>query len=232
MSAPSATSPIHFRSLVDTTADSRLMEADHRIANSLAMVTGLIRLQARDVASRAGPMTGAEAGRLLDETAVRIDAVGRWHRLLAQFNDRDHIEAGDYLREVCEAAVASLARPGTVALRTDLDAGCILTVPQVAPLAMFVSEALTNAIKYAHPAGVRGIVSVACRISDTDGRLRLTITDDGVGLPADFDPKTGGGLGFRVMRSLARQLDGKLTFNSTELGLRVALSLPAAVNDD
>ncbi|MDB5429870.1 MAG: signal transduction histidine kinase [Caulobacter sp.] len=210
-------------------ADTRLLEADHRIANSLTLVIGLIRLQAREIARRE-TLSGAEAGRLLEETAVRIDAVSRWHRLLAQYSDRDQVEVSDYLREVCQAAVASLALPQQIDLRTELQGGCVLAPDQVAPIALLTSEALTNAIKYAHPAGVRGRATVACGRQE-DGRLRLTIADDGVGLPDGFDPAVDGGLGFRVMRSLARQVRGELTFTSTPLGLRVILTVPGAVND-
>jgi two-component sensor histidine kinase len=59
------------------------------------------------------------------------------------------------------------------------------------------------------------------------GRLVLTISDDGVGLPEGLDPLNGGGMGFRVMRSLAAEIGAHLDIRSTHLGLSFRLSLPA-----
>jgi two-component sensor histidine kinase len=67
---------------------------------------------------------------------------------------------------------------------------------------------------------------VDCEISG-DGRLVLTISDDGVGLPEGFDPAQAGGMGFKVMRSLAAEVGGELQIQSTHLGLSFRLSMPA-----
>jgi two-component sensor histidine kinase len=61
-----------------------------------------------------------------------------------------------------------------------------------------------------------------------NGRLNIAIADDGIGLPDGFDPYTGGGLGFRVIRSLAAELGASLEIHSCELGLSFRLSVPAS----
>jgi two-component sensor histidine kinase len=81
-------------------------------------------------------------------------------------------------------------------------------------------------MKYAHPTGVPLIMVVDC-ISTQDGRLVLTISDDGIGLPEGFDTVTGGGMGFKVMRGLAAEIGAGLEIRSTHLGLSFRLSLPA-----
>jgi two-component sensor histidine kinase len=67
---------------------------------------------------------------------------------------------------------------------------------------------------------------VACH-PDSHGRLTLLVGDDGVGLPEGFDPQAGGGLGFRVMRSLAGEIGAELQVESSDLGLVFRLVLPA-----
>jgi two-component sensor histidine kinase len=58
------------------------------------------------------------------------------------------------------------------------------------------------------------------------GNLVIEIADDGIGLPENFDPKTDGGLGFRIVRSLASQLGATIHFDSSELGTSVRLEMP------
>jgi two-component sensor histidine kinase len=94
---------------------------------------------------------------------------------------------------------------------------------QATPVALIVSELVTNALKYAHPTGVAGRIQVSCR--SVGGGLVVEVTDDGVGLSETFDPHTDGGLGFRVVRGLARQLGAKLVYESGGIGLTVRLLL-------
>jgi two-component sensor histidine kinase len=91
-------------------------------------------------------------------------------------------------------------------------------------LGLIVNEALVNSVKYAHPAGVSGFVTVSCRPLYGDSLL-VSIEDDGVGLPPHLGEK-GGGLGLRIMRSLAEELGGTLTFRSSPLGLTVQVVVP------
>jgi two-component sensor histidine kinase len=82
-------------------------------------------------------------------------------------------------------------------------------------------------MKYAHPAGVPLVMRIDCAPS-ADGRLVLTISDDGVGLPEGFDPIKDGGLGFRVIRSLASEIGATLEITSGGLGLSFRLSVPGS----
>jgi PAS domain S-box-containing protein len=90
---------------------------------------------------------------------------------------------------------------------------------------LIVSEAVTNAIRYAHPTGIAGRITVTCSLVSEAG-VTIEVTDDGVGLPEGFDPATDGGTGFRVMRALSQRLGAALAFESTSLGLRVSLRVP------
>ena len=102
---------------------------------------------------------------------------------------------------------------------------CLVAQDCVAPLALIVNEALLNAVRHAHPSGVDGKIEISC-IQNSGSRILIEVTDDGVGLPEDFDPARDGGHGLHLMRQLSAQLGATLSFESTCLGLTVQLLLP------
>jgi two-component sensor histidine kinase len=100
----------------------------------------------------------------------------------------------------------------------------VVPTEDIGPIALIVSEMVTNSAKYAHPAGVAGRIDVACQ---RDGDLIIVeVTDNGVGLPENFDVLDGGGLGFNMVRALASQLGALPIFDSDTLGLQFLLLLP------
>jgi two-component sensor histidine kinase len=113
---------------------------------------------------------------------------------------------------------------GPVELSWEPGPGCVVPAEYIAPIALIVSEMVINAVKYAHPAGVIGRIDVACQRDG--GRIIIEVTDNGVGLPEDFDVLEGGGLGFKMVRALAAQLGATPIFDSDTLGLRFLLLLP------
>jgi two-component sensor histidine kinase len=202
--------------------DALIREADHRIANSLSALAGLVRMQSAEIARRNAPLTAAEASLLLSEYGGRVDALGRLHRLLSQ--TRSHqVDAGMHLREVADAMAAAM--PGVVLAPLAWESGCHIREDQAQPLALIISEVITNSAKHAHPAGLPVVIQIACRRLENE-RLAISVGDDGVGLPEGFDIKRGGNLGWRVIRALSRQLDAELTVDSSPLGLNVTVLLP------
>lgn len=200
-----------------------LMESDHRIANSLAMIAALVRVQA-GVVGRDGPLEPARAQFVLEEAAARIEAVARLHRLLAQAPDGAFVEPAEYLREICELAQQAFDRDRRLELRYELIEGVPISARRAAALGLAVNEAIINALKYAHPDGGSGQAIVSCQPIPGDC-LMVSVEDDGVGLPEGVD-ETSGGLGFRIMRSLAAELEADLRFRSSPLGLTVQLVVP------
>jgi two-component sensor histidine kinase len=83
---------------------------------------------------------------------------------------------------------------------------------------------VSNAVSYAHPAGVAGQIRLACR-KRSDKQLAIEISDDGVGLPDGVDAMQHGHLGFHLVRALAEQLGAKFEFHSDSLGLTVLLNM-------
>ena len=201
-------------------------EANHRIANNLSSIAGLVRLHAAETSARMERIyTGAEVRGLLDEIGSRIETVGRLHRLLSEVPPGVSVDLGAYIAETATALVSTLSDESRVRLSSRGLENCFLDPDQAAPVALIVSELITNAIKHAHPADAPGKIIVRCG-TNMAGSVYVEVEDDGVGLPENFDPARNGGLGFEIVRGLARQLDAKLLFNADGMGLRVRLTVP------
>ena len=208
------------------TADVLVAESNHRIANNLTLIAGLVRLQAAGIARAGEPLSAEDACRALEEAGTRIETVGRLHRLLAASARAPRLDLGEYLRDIAEAAIASMTSPSDTTLRLVSTAACKIATRQALPVGFIVGELVTNAVKYAHPAGVNGVIELGCHKA-RGGATMIRVADDGVGLPDGFDATRGGGLGMRMVRSLAGQLGARLDFVPEEIGLTVELTLPA-----
>jgi two-component sensor histidine kinase len=88
-----------------------------------------------------------------------------------------------------------------------------------------VNEVLMNAVKHAHPTGIPVQMRLACRRLGKTG-LEIEIEDDGIGLPENFDHKSGGGVGFTLIRALANTLNATLTVESDSLGTSFRMAVP------
>ena len=210
--------------LFSPASDALVSEAHHRVGNSLALISSILRMQGRSLASDGDTVPVADVRLLVAEVGQRLEAVGRLHGRLAR---RDGpTDLADYLRDIVKSAVAALAFAARVRLHFDLADGCVVSAG-VAPLVgLAVSEMVMNAIKFAHPAGVAGHLLVGC--SRLEAMIVVEVIDDGVGLPEGFDSKVDGQFGLQLLRSLAGQLKARLEFVDTGVGLCVRLSLPVS----
>jgi two-component sensor histidine kinase len=208
------------------TAPNVVAEANHRIANSLTLLVGMVRMQAVAVKKNPVPMTSAEVRLLLDGVAARINTIAQLHRMLSYTAADGAISLRPHLQEITDALVAGLSSPEQMVRVVHAGGDCVVLMRQVQPIMLILCEIFINAMKYAHPAGVPLIMMVDCNVTG-DGMLALTVSDDGVGLPEGYDPQQAGGMGFRVMRSLAAEIGAELQIQSTHLGLTTRLSVPA-----
>jgi two-component sensor histidine kinase len=199
-------------------------EADHRIANNLGLIVGLLRLRARAIGEHTGKMSRAEVRMLLEDVAGRVETVARLHRMLSQSYRHAMVDLSAYVRELASSLTGALSPNTHVHIAHHADDACVMPPDQVLTVGMLISELITNAVKYAHPTGVPVQIEISCR--QNGGRLTIEIADDGIGLPENFDPAKDGGLGLRIVRSLAVQLGASIRFDSNELGTSVELGMP------
>lgn len=213
-------------SSIPSPAPDAAAEANHRIANSLALLAGLVRMQAASVKKKTTTYSSADVRLLLAGVAARIGTISQVHRILSRGRADAVINMQPHLSEITDALTAALSSPEQQVRVVHTGGDCLVLTRHVQPIVLILCEAFINAVKYAHPAGVPLIMVVDCEPA-ADGRLVLTISDDGVGLPEGFAPEKDGGMGFKVMHRLAQEIGSELKVLSTHLGLSFRLSLPA-----
>jgi two-component sensor histidine kinase len=205
-----------------------LREANHRISNHLALLAGMVQTHANAVAKGAGTISRETASAMLQETAGKIVSIGHLHRRLAEQPHKGELNLCDYLIEACATLVSSLGLNKRVSLVQRLSANCNVSPEQAQQIGLMVSEILMNAVKHAHPTGIPVQMALDCR-REENGRLTIEVGDDGVGLPEGSDTNMKGGVGFKLIRSLAQALKADLRIESDSLGLTFFITLPASV---
>jgi two-component sensor histidine kinase len=200
-------------------AETLLQEVNHRVANSLGLVAAMVRLKASAVSDPA-------AAQALLETQARITAIGGVHRRLYMHNTIGLVALDDYLRFLTEELQTTLQDPERK-LRIALTAECLTTsTDKAVSIGVIVGELVTNAFKYAYPEGEGGEVRVSMRAID-DGFAELRVEDDGVG----FDVESlalGTGLGSRILKSMAVNLEAEIKQASGADGTRTLLRFALA----
>ncbi len=198
-----------------------LREVNHRVKNSLQLVSSLLTLQTLSL-----PNEAARAH--FQDARSRIEAIARVHNRLYQADQFQTIEFGTYLKELCD----DLARASggdslcTIRMQSDL---VDLPIDHAAPLGLIANELITNAIK--HRGGTAAQVEVSFRHEEADdgaGILVLTVADQGPGLPANFDMRKSRSLGMRLVTSLAGQIRATVALVPAPRGtaFRIALPIP------
>ena len=129
-----------------------VVEANHRIANNLAIIAALIRSELSTLGTDARPNIGY-IERLLQQMSVRIDSLGRLHRLLMNPSRGGSVELCAYLREIADAAARSLTDTEHTKILCRFEDETRVSAKQAAAIGLLVGEALVNAIKHAHPLG-------------------------------------------------------------------------------
>ena len=195
-----------------------LREVNHRVANSLQLISSLIELQGRRA-------TAPEAREMLKSAAERVEAVSLVHRRLYTSNDVQFVEMDQYL----EGLVEELRRAtdtGESGHRIELSAESVrVETDKAVPIGLIVNELVTNALKYAYPGGKGGSIRVALtRIGD---QLRLVVEDDGVGLPDQPMAVRGSGLGTTIVAAMAQSVRAAVALDRSHAGTRFVVEVAA-----
>jgi two-component sensor histidine kinase len=204
-----------------------LHEANHRISNHLALLTGMVRAQMKGIDQGPEVLSRKAAREILQAIAGKLVSVSRLHHRLSEQPHPGDILLSGYVVDVCASLVSSLSLNERVYFAHHWRTDCRLTAEQAQYVGLLINEVMINALKHAHPTGLPVQMEIRCE-RRADGRVTIVIGDDGVGLPED-DIGTGG-VGFRLIRALAKSLDAELRIESDPLGLTTILTLPASVD--
>jgi PAS domain S-box-containing protein len=191
--------------------DLLLKELQHRVKNNLALITALIRLDAR--AQRSGDVVN------LDVLAGRIEALQLLYHDLTVEALGQAVDLGHYISQIASAVMHTYAVEG---IRLDLKVDYAPVSINVAmPVGLLVNELLTNAFKYAFTGRPGGMITVRC-LREGEDQYRIVVADDGVGLPENATWPVAGKLGALILQSLQENAATDLEVTSAPgKGMRV-----------
>ena len=199
-------------------ADVLMREIDHRVKNSLAMIAGILRMQARKA-------VGPEAKTRLTSAAARVTTVARVHERLQVGADVRTVDLSIYLPALAGDVGQALTERG-VKVSTEIES-ITLDSDRAVALGLITSELLTNAVKHAFEENQRdGSVAIALR-SDGDNDIVLRVSDNGRGGCDLSGVSDGTGLGSRIVNLYVSQIGGTLDCDSPSgTGTTFELRLP------
>jgi PAS domain S-box-containing protein len=208
-----------------------LQEIHHRVKNNLQVITSLLSIQASRIEN---PQVAA----VLADTENRVRAIAALHETLYSSQDLASIEFGSYLQQLVRDLVSfySVDRKRLQVTVTAED--LVVDIGQAIPLGLIVNELVTNALKHAFPGDRRGTLrvelgyvrsSIDAEQGQTldEGLGRLTVQDDGVGMPPGLKFDETPSMGLHLVSVLVEQLRGTLEVETTG-GTRITLEFPLA----
>ncbi|MBN2378486.1 tetratricopeptide repeat protein [candidate division WOR-3 bacterium] len=180
-----------------------LREVHHRVKNNLQVISSLLNLQSR---------YGKDKNmlRIFDQSQNRIESMALIHEKLYESEDLARIDLKEYLQKLTSSLFASYKiQSNKVALQINIS-DVLLGIEKAIPLALIINELISNSLQHAFPEGKKGRISIDLK-EDKENYL-LTLVDNGIGLPQDFDIDNSKSLGLRLVKMLVDQLQGDLNF--------------------
>lgn len=179
-----------------------LQEIHHRVKNNLQIVNSLLRLQSHYVKDE-------EALWALDESQNRVMSMAMIHERMYKTTNLANINIPDYIKDLCTDIINTYDLSNEVELDLDIQVDK-LNLDTLTPLGLIINEISSNAMKYAFPDDGKGIFKVHLHAIEPGKKFKLTIGDDGVGMPIDLSDTEQDSLGTTLMESLSEQLNGEL----------------------
>ena len=182
-----------------------LQEIHHRVKNNMAVISGLLQLQAMSTEDEA-------LNEVLKESQMRISSMAMIHEKLYESESFSDIGFDTYIKELVETIQKTVAdEEKEIRINYDLDE-ISLNINQAIPCALILNELVVNSFKHAFPKKV-GTISIA--LQKQEDNIKISVSDDGVGLPKGFDLNELQSLGMTLVQTLALQLEGQVEHGET-----------------
>ncbi|OBY06083.1 histidine kinase [Rhizobium leguminosarum bv. trifolii] len=199
-----------------TEKDVLLRELQHRVKNNLQMITALIRMEARNAQQN-------EESERFARLAGRIEALALLYRSLSDEEKGATVDLGTYVSQIAASVMAAHAVEG---IRLDMKVDTWpVSVDVAMPAGLVINELLTNTLKHAFVGRDGGEITLRCVVSDTG--CRITVADNGVGLPQDVTWPQPGKLSAMIVQSLKQNARAEVEVSSSpDTGMSVSLVFP------
>jgi two-component sensor histidine kinase len=191
-----------------------LKEVYHRVKNNLQGVSNLIYLQASYIKDE-------QVRAMLQQTQDRVQSMALIHEKLYQSQDLARVDFAEYVNSLARHLIYSYqADPNLITLKTRID-NIILDADALIPIGIIVNELVSNALKHAFPNGRGGEIVIEL-LREADNRFLLSVGDNGVGLPEQFDLANTASLGLQLVQTLAGSIRGAVEIDRSS-GTRVTI---------
>jgi PAS domain S-box-containing protein len=195
-----------------------LKEIHHRVKNNLAVISSLFYLQSTYAHDEQSVL-------MFRESQDRVRSMALVHESLYRSENLAEVDFGEYARSLATNLFRSYSLPpNNVRLKTDIEQ-VTLSIETAVPCGLILNELISNCLKHAFPSSRQGEVRLNLRV-EPEGRCRLRVSDDGVGMPEGLDVMNTRTLGMRLVRSLISQIDGDIEFHNHQPGTEAELTFP------
>ncbi|MCD6065530.1 MAG: hypothetical protein K0S33_356 [Bacteroidetes bacterium] len=186
-----------------------LKEIHHRVKNNLQIISSLLNLQQ-------GLSGGKNAEEILKICESRIQSMAIIHEKLYQSDNLREIDLREYLVDFTEHLTQSLLlREKNI--QTVIKCGDMkLDIDRLVPCSLVLNELIINSVKHGFSGTKNGIITIEC--VKAERHIKITFSDNGHGLPADFDFNKYKSLGMRLVSGLVKQIKGVIQNIQTERG--------------
>ncbi|AXV39904.1 MAG: hypothetical protein CIT02_06060 [Methanobacterium sp. BAmetb5] len=186
--------------------EALLREIHHRVNNNMQIISSLLNLQTLYVRED-------ETKEVLRDSQRRVKSMAMVHENLYLAGDLSHIKFKEYTEKLVSDIFSTYNRK-TDDIKFILNmVGIELNMETAIPLGLIINELVTNSLKFAFPEN-EGSISI--ELENNNGKFVLSVADDGIGLPPDFDLNKTYSLGLRLVKNLVIQLDGEITLDSSQ----------------
>lgn len=179
--------------------DLMTREIDHRVKNSLQIVSAFLRMQGRQVSD-------PDARAAFNDSYGRVMSIARVHDSLYQSDSVTEVDLGQTIENLCRDLAVMGGDRREIGL--DVQQGLMVPYRKAVALCLIATELVTNAWKYAYPANQPGPVEVEVKRSTSDG-LSLTVRDLGKGMPTDWEENRKG-LGMQIIGAMLSQIEASI----------------------
>jgi two-component sensor histidine kinase len=194
--------------------ESLMKELQHRVKNGLNLASSLLRLQMDELSDE-------DARKAIHDSVSRLRAIAAIYEELSHSSDLQSVDLGSYLGELSASVFKAFATEGSgISLSLDMAEALRADSTLGAYLGLILTELMTNAVKYAYPAG-SGSIRVELRKTEAGALLR--VSDEGPGFPPGFDPRSASSLGMTLVSMLSSQIGAELRVESGP-GARITVS--------
>ena len=186
-----------------------LKEIHHRVKNNLQIISSLLYLQSKK-------FDNEEIQNIFKDSQTRVKSMSLVHEKLYQSKTLSHIDFKEYIQNLTSYIFNSYKNNSHI--RTIVDSEDVkLNIDTAVPCGLIINEVVSNSMKYAFPENYKiekPRITVSLKKIE-DLKYELSISDNGVGLPQDFEKRTTKSLGFQLINSLVGQIEGTLQIKNS-----------------